>query len=171
MGALSAYVDRRYRPGGFSWPQNWVVANTDVIFIGSFMGLPNPTTGGLTSRRGYATTFQNQQQLMWLGVCVRTNYESSSDRDANKVTGVSAGSPPPEAWAESGPIVLEQYAVTGLSAQGDVGKPVYAVNDNDLQLTQAQAPSIGRVCYWYSTTSADVLCYGFLGLFAAQSVI
>lgn len=171
MSALTAYVDRRYRPGGFSWFQNFIVNNTDVIYIGSFVGLPNPTQGGLTSKRGYVSAFTDQQKLMWAGVCVRTNYESLTDQTLNKVTGATSNTPPPEAQCEAGPIVLEQYAVAGLSAQSDMGKPVYALNDNDLTLTASQAPSIGRVCYWYSTTSADVLCYGFLGMFASQTVI
>ncbi len=171
MAALTAYVDRRFRPGGFSWPQNWVVNNADVIFIGSFVGLPNPSSGGLTAKRGFVVPFSVQQNLMWVGVCVRTNYESTTDQAANKVTGVSAGTPPPEAWTEGGPVVLEQYAVTGLSAQSDMGKAVFATSDNDLTLTQPNVPSIGRVCYWYSASSADVLTYGFLGLFASQTVV
>lgn len=171
MAQLTAYVDRRYRPGGFSWFQNWVVNNADVIYIGSFCGIPNPTGGGLTSKRGYVSIYSNQQQIMWVGVCTRTNYESTTDQTGNKVTGATSNSPPPEIWAEGGPIVLEQYAVAGLSAQSDLGKAVFALNDNDLTLTQGQSPSIGRIAYWYSATQADVLCYGFLGAFASQTVL
>src|SRR6185295_9715882 len=138
MAALTAAVNRRFRSGGFSWQQNWPVANADVIYIGSFCGLPGAQ--GFTSRRGYASAWGNIATQEWIGVCMRTNNESSSDRDANKVTGVSAGTPPPEAITEAGPIILEQYSVSGVSAQTDVGKAVYAANDNDLQLTVINSP-------------------------------
>lgn len=161
MAALSAYVDRRFRPGGFSWHQNWPVANSDVIYIGSFCGMPG--SQGYTSRRGYATTWSNIATLEWLGVAIRTSDESSADRDGNKVTGATSNSPNPTVWTEAGPIVLEQYSVSGVSAQSDVGKAVYATNDNDLQLTVINSPIIGRVVYFYSATSVDVLTYGYLG--------
>lgn len=161
MAALTASVARRFRSGGFSWHQNWRVANADIVFIGSFCGLPG--TNALTSRRGYLTTYRNQVNMQWAGICIRTNYESTADQALNQVTGATANSPVPEAYTEAGPTVLEQYAVTGLAAQADVSRlPVYASNDNDLTLTAGYSPAIGRVVYWYSTTSADVLLYGYL---------
>ncbi len=161
MAALTAYTKRRYRSGGFSWHQNWRVVNGGTIYIGSFCGVPGASA--LTSGRGYARAYTNEQTIQWIGPAIRTSYESSTDRDANKVTGNTGNSPVPEVWCEGGPIVLEQVAVTGVSAQSDVGRQaVYAANDNDLTITASQSPAIGRVVYWYSSTTCDVLAYGYL---------
>lgn len=160
MAALTASTTRRYRSGGFSWHQNWRVSNNDVIYIGSFCGIPG--ADALTSRRGYVDTYSDEQTIQWVGPCIRTSYESAADRDNNRVTGDTSASPVPEAWTEAGPIVLEQVTVTGVSAQADVRLAVYASNDNDLTVTASQSPVIGRVVYWYSGTTVDVLAYGYL---------
>jgi len=161
MSALTAYTKRRARSGGFSWHQNWRVLDAGVIFLGSFCGVPGASA--LTAGRGYARAYTNQQTIQWIGVAIRSSYESAADRDLNQVTGVSAGAPPPEVWCEGGPVVLEQVAVTGVSAQGDVHRrSVYASNDNDLTITASQSPAVGRIVYWYSSTTCDVLMYGYL---------
>lgn len=161
MAALTAATTRRFRNAGFSWHQNWRVANGDVVYVGSFCGVPG--TNALTSRRGYLTTYRNQVNMMWAGIMIRSNYESTADQALNQVTGNTSGTPVPEAWTEAGPIILEQYAVTGLAAQSDLWRlPVYASNDNDFTLTAGYSPAVGRIAYWYSTSSADVLLYGAL---------
>jgi hypothetical protein len=162
MAALTAYAYRRYRPGGFSWLQNWPVLNTNVIFIGSWVGLADPLLG-VTANKGYAMDYTNTGSIRWLGPAVRSNYESAADRDANKVTGATGNSPPPEVWTEGGPIVLEQQNIAGVTAQTNLGQFVYASNDNDLTLTQGNTRAIGRIVYFNSTTQCDVLVYGFMG--------
>src|SRR5436189_45009 len=106
MAALTAYALRRYRPWGASAVQNWRVANGDVVYIGSLVGVPG--TSGLTSRRGYATTYRDAQTIQFAGVCSGTNYATRADQDLNRVTGDTTAAPVPEVWTEAGPIVLEQ---------------------------------------------------------------
>jgi hypothetical protein len=163
MAALTAYTTRRYRTAGASFHQNWRVANSDVIYIGSFCGIPG--TSGLTSRRGYITTYRDAQTIQWAGVCIRSNYESAADRDLNQVTGATSNSPVPEAWTEAGQIILEQATVTGVSAQTAVGTDVWATSDNDLQNSAAPngSPAVGSIVYWYSSTTCDVAVFGYLG--------
>jgi len=161
MAALSAAVQRRYR-SIYSYVQNWRVANADTLYIGSYCCIPGAQA--LTSRRGYLTTFRNEQNVQWAGILIGSPGGSGASglSTSNTVVGDTSASPVVEGSTEAGPYVGEQLAVTGVSAQTDVRQPVYASNDNDLTLTANQAPIVGRVVYWYSSTTADVLFYGYL---------
>lgn len=163
MAALTASTIRRTRAAGGPFHQNWRVRNTNVIYIGSFCGMPG--TSGLTSTRGYLQAYADVQTIQWAGICIGTNYESTADRNNNRVTGDTAATPVPEAHTDAAPFILEQVTVTGVSAQGDVGTDVWATNDNDLQDTAAPsgAPAIGNIVYWYSSTTVDLMVFGYLG--------
>lgn len=158
--ALSAAVARRYRP----WMSGSVisarVANGDTVYVGSFCGWPG--ANALTSRRGYLTTYRNQVSMIWAGLAIGATATNSLSV-TNTVVGDTSASPVPEIAVEAGPFILEQYAVTGTSAQSDVARvAVYASDDNTLTTTASYAPAVGRVMYWYSSTTCDVLFYGFL---------
>lgn len=159
MAALSTATPRRFRSIQ-SWTLNSRVANSDTIYIGSFCGWPG--TNALTSRRGYLTTFRNQVNMIWGGICIGAGTAGDLST-TNTVVGSTSASPVVEATVEAGPLILEQYTVTGVSAQTDVMRTaVYASTDNDLTTTAGYPNAVGRVLYWYSSTTCDVLIYGTL---------
>lgn len=155
--ALSAAVQRRYRPWGKSVVQNYRVANGDTIYIGSYVGMPG--TKSLTSRRGYATTYRDVQTIEYLGLAIGSPFNLST---TNTIVGDTSASPVVQVTCETGPFIEEQRVVTGVSAQSDVGKAVYLTSDTDMTLTQSQGPATGRVEYWWSSTTCDVMNYGRL---------
>jgi len=59
--------------------------------------------------------------------------------------------------------VWRRKAVTGVASRGDIGKLVYASDDNVLTLTRpaANALPLGVVVEWHTSTTADVLLFGF----------
>lgn len=160
MAALSAAIQRRTRKWGAEVTQGWRVVNADTIYVGSFCCLPGAV--GLTSRRGYVTTYRDAQQVQWVGIATGSPFNLSITNTIVGNTSPSGGNPVTEVTTAAGPLLLEQYVVTGATGQTDVYKAVYASNDNDLTLTSAQSPAIGRVIYWYTSTTCDVLLYGYL---------
>src|SRR3972149_1549790 len=120
MSALSAAVQRRYRIVK-SHVQNYRVANAVTIYMGSFCGLPG--TSGFTSTRGYARPWSNVATLEWIGVAFGSGTNDLSV--TSTVVGDTSASPVVEVSCAGGQIILEQHAVTGVSAQADVGKVVY----------------------------------------------
>lgn len=155
MAALTAATARRYRLRGKPEMQNFRVLNAHTIYVGSFVCMPG--TAGLTSARGYARTYSNTQTVEWLGLAIGSPFDLST---TNTIVGDTSATPIIEVTCETSAFVLEQYAVTGVSAQTDVGKAFYASNDNDLTLTSSQSPAVGRIDYWWSSTTCDVLFYG-----------
>lgn len=57
--------------------------------------------------------------------------------------------------------ILVQQTVTGVSAQTDIGAPIYITTDNDMTLTRPSddATCIGFVIRWYSSTTCDVMLF------------
>lgn len=158
MSALSAAAQRRVR-NLHNWSQNWRAQNSNTFYFGAFCAVPG--ANALTSSRGYLVEWQNEINLLWAGYIIGSGTNSLST--TNTVVGDTSASPVVEATTECGPFILVQYTVTGVSAQSNVGRTqVYASNDNDLTTTANQAPVVGRVLYWYSSTTADVLMYGLL---------
>lgn len=158
MSALTAATQRRVR-NLHPWSQNWRAQNSNTFWFGAFCGLPG--SSALTSSRGYLVEWQAEQGLLWAGYVIGSGTNNLST--SNSVVGDTSASPVVEVTTECGPFILVQYTVTGVSAQTDVGRTVvYASNDNDLSTTQTQAPAVGRVIYWHSSTTADVLMYGLL---------
>ncbi len=159
MAALTAASQRRIKPAGASIQRNFRVVNSDTIYFGAWVGLPG--TSALTSSRGYAVPYQDESTLIWLGHAAGA---SPGDVETNmSVIGDTSESPVPEVVVDIGPLLFEQGTVTGVSAQTDVGDLVYASNDNDLTTTASYTPAVGRVVYWHSSTTADVLFYGMVG--------
>src|SRR3990167_7593953 len=171
MAALSAATDRRYVKWGFSANRNWRVANGVTVYVGSFCMLPGAQS--YTSTSGYVRPYAVAQDALWVGMAIGSPFNLTV---TNTIVGDTGATPVIEVTTECGPFVLPQYAVTGVSAQGDVRQSVYASNDNDLTLTQptgagAEARTIGTVVYWWSSTTCDVLLYGFLNGLAADTII
>lgn len=157
MAALQAATQRRYRPQGKSVVQNYRVFNGDTIYIGSYVGMPG--TASLTSRRGYATTYRDVKTIEYLGLAIGSPFNLST---SNTIVGDTSASPVVEVTCEIGPFIEEQRACTGVTAQTDVGKALYLSNDNDMTITASQAPVVGRVEYWWTSTTIDAMLYGRL---------
>lgn len=156
MAALSTATPRKIRVLK-SAMQNYRVANGVTIYLGGFLALANVSFVPYTAKRGYAIPWENTANIEWLGLAVASPFDLSI---TNTVVGNTSGEPVPEVSVETGEFILLQHVVTGVSAQSDVGKAVYATNDNDLTLTSNNTTRMGEVEYWHSSTSCNVRVYG-----------
>lgn len=156
--------------------QTFRIANAVRIYSGALCGLPG--TNALTSSRGYLQRWQNQINLQWAGIAdaqswtggLITSAQSGTASNVNSVLGDTSVTPIPEISIEMGPCVIKSLAVTGVSAQADLWRTLlYCSTDNpaDISTTSTSyAPAIGKVLYWYSSTTADVLLFGALRMTA-----
>lgn len=155
----------------FSWTQTFRIADARRIYAGALTGIPG--TGGLTANRGYLDRWQNVATLQWIGIAeaqswtggLITSAQTGTPANVNSVLGETSNTPIDEISVEMGPVILKNVAVTGVSAQTDLWRTVvYCSTDNytDLSTTATLAPAIGKVLYWYSSTSCDVLLFGAL---------
>lgn len=156
MAALTQAVSDRKWAAIHSWVQNYKVLNAGVVYVGSFAGLLNGTS---TAQRGYLKAYADQNSIKYLGLVIGSPFDLSTSLS---VTGNTSATRIPMATVEAGPGILKNYTVTGASAATDVGRQVYLRNDNDMNLTQILSPRIGRVEYWHTSTTVDVLVYGNL---------
>lgn len=156
MSALGTATARKIRLL-HSAMQNYRVANGVTIYLGAFVGLANVSFVPYTAKRGYAIPWENTANVEWLGLATGSPFDLSV---SNTVVGNTSGEPVPEVSVETGEFIIVQATVTGVSAQSDVGKAVYASNDNDLTLTQGNTSRMGEVEYWHSSTSCNVRVYG-----------
>ena len=156
MAALTAAVSNRSWASIHSWVQNYKVLNAGVIYVGSFVGALNGTS---TAQRGYAKAYADQNSIKYLGLAIGSPFSLSTSLS---ITGDTSATRIPQVTIECGPGILRSYTVTGSSAATDVFRQVYLRNDNDMNLTQILAPRIGRVEYWHTSTTCDVLVYGAL---------
>lgn len=155
MAALSAATNKVMRILHSS-TVNYRVANGITIYLGGFIGLAN-VSFVTTAKRGYAIPWEDTANLEWLGIATGSPFNLST---TNTVVGDTSASVVPEVSAETGEFVLVRHAVTGASAQSDLGKPVYASNDNDLTLSSSNTTRMGEVEYWHTSTTCDVRVYG-----------
>lgn len=156
MSALSAAVSNRSWASIHSWTQNYTVLNSTTIYVGSFCGMLNGTS---TAQRGYVKPYADQNNIKYMGLAIGSPFDLSTSLT---IVGNTSATRIPQVTLECGPGILKSYTVTGSSAVTDVGRQVYLRNDNDMNLTQILAPRIGRVEYWYTSTTCDVLVYGNL---------
>lgn len=156
MAALTQAVSNRSWASIQSWVQNYRVLNGSTIYVGSFVGLLNGTS---TAQRGYAKPYTDQNSIKYLGLAIGSPFDLTTSLT---IVGNTSATLPPAVTVEAGPGILKGYTVTGSSAFTDVGRQVYLRNDNDMNLTQVLSPRIGRVEYWYTSTTCDVFVYGNL---------
>jgi hypothetical protein len=156
MSALSVATARKIRVLK-SAMQNYKVANGVTIYLGGFTALANVSFVPYTAKRGYAIPWENTANIEWLGLAVGSPFNLTI---VNTVIGDTSAEPPPEVSVETGEFILLQHAVTGVGAQSDVGRAVYATNDNDLTVTANNTTRMGEVEYWHSSTSCNVRVYG-----------
>ena len=139
-----------------SAPVNYRVANGITIYLGGFVGIANASFV-TTAKRGYLIPWENTANLEWAGIAIGSPFNLST---SNTVVGNTSGTPVPECSVETGEIMLVRHAVTGASAQSDVGKPVYGTDDDVLTLSSNNTTRMGEVEYWHSSTSCDVRVLG-----------
>jgi len=156
MAALTAAVSNRSWASIHSWTQNYKVLNAGVIYVGSFCGALNGTS---TAQRGYVKAYADQNNIKYMGIAIGSPFDLATTL---KVTGDTSATRIPQVTLECGPAILKSYTVTGTTAATDVFRQVYLRNDNDMNVTAILAPRIGRVEYWYTSTTCDVLLYGAL---------
>jgi hypothetical protein len=153
--ALSAAVQRRYRVLD-SAVQNYRVANGVTIYLGAICAVAN-VSYVTTAKRGYLIPWDDLANGQYAGIAIGSPFNLST---SNTVVGNTSASPVVEASVETGELILEKFAVTGASAQSDVGKNVFASDDDTLTLTSGTLNRVGVVEYWYSSTTCDVRLFG-----------
>lgn len=90
---------------------------------------------------------------------------------ANATDGRTVGTttaPRPTAGISTGDMqTIKRYAVTGATSQADVGKLVYASDDNVLTLTKPATAfqPVGFVTKWWSSTLCDIRLFGMNGAY------
>ena|SRR3990167_517934 len=172
MANLAAFTTPPVRHKIYSLPQTFRIANAVRIYGGALCGLPG--ANALTSSRGYLQRWQDQVNIQWAGIAevqswtggLITASQTGTASNVNSVLGDTSLTPIPEISVEMGPQILVNATVTGVSAQADLWRTLlYCTTDNyaDIRTTAASyAPAIGKVLYWYSSTSADVMLFGAL---------
>jgi hypothetical protein len=139
------------------------IANGSQLYVGSFASV----------LAGYAQPFAGAAGEMLVGRTLPSpdpSLPTTSPFQLKGNTSPAAGIPVPEATICTEGEVLKNVAVTGVSAQTSVGAIVYLNStDNDLTLTRpARGVPFGCVTRWYSSTSCDVMRFGFETLCAAM---
>jgi hypothetical protein len=123
------------------------VGNTVNAFSGGFAGITGPDNA---TSQGYAIPYENAKGVIFAGGA----FEETN-------TGDTSAAPPVANRFGVGTKVLVRHAVTGVASRGDIGKPVYASDDNTLTLTHANLREVvGIVIDWHTGTTCDVLLFG-----------
>ena len=172
MAALTQATQPPYEHASrASRTQTFRIANTRRIYAGALCGLPG--TNALTSNRGYLDRWQIAVGLQWAGIAEAQSWtgglitaaQTGTAANVNSVLGDTTLTPIPEISVETGDVILKNVVVTGVSAQSDLWRTlIYCNTDNyeDLTTTAPNAPAIGKVLYWYSSTRCDVWLFGML---------
>lgn len=165
MAALTAAKERR-QLALYSHHMNHRVANAVKVYMGAFLCVPDPDSGGVTGSRGYADLWQNELTIRWAGLAIGASPGNlATDNAVTGNTSPGTGVMVPEVAVEAGPFEIPEIEVAGLAAVTDLFKPVYLSNDNDLTLTANVAPAVGRIAYYQNTTKARVMFYGAISSF------
>lgn len=148
------------------------IANAIRVYAGAFVGFPG--ANALTSSRGYLVLWQNQLNIQWAGIAeaqswtggLLTSARTGTAANVDSVLGDTSATPVPEIAFDAGTIILREVAVTGVSAQTDVGRSlVYCETDNYADMTTTAttyAPAIGKVVYWNTSTTCSVMLFGLV---------
>lgn len=131
------------------------IANAVNLLKGRFAGIRGPTHG---TSQGYLDDYDDEPGNVFAGVV------ESAGGLAIK-TGDTSGTPPPEGGIKIYPRILKRYAVTGAASRADILKPVYATDNQTLDLTRPadDAEAVGLIVEWHTGTTCDVLLFGLIG--------
>lgn len=133
--ALSAETVREY---GTRSQEFHVVKNGITLYSGALVGLDRSV--------GRVTTWADDLNYLFLGIA---KPETTSKLG---VSGATVFCP-----VDTSGSIIRKVAVTGVTALTDLGKRVYASDDNTLTLTAStKALHVGVIIRWYSSTTCDV---------------
>jgi len=139
--ALSAPVELRKRT---AVTQSFIITNSATLYVGGYVALD---TSGTLAVVADTTSFEP------VGLVV--GFEDAA-ADGSE-TGDTGASIPPEAIVDIGGGIVSGLAVTGASAQDDVGKLVYATSDDVYTLTPtSNISAVGQIVRFNTTTSFDI---------------
>jgi hypothetical protein len=170
MATITAFVSRNTKKL-VSQPIAFTVANAVTIPVGAFTMLPG--SSGDTANRGYLDNYINESTAIYAGLCeswagapILTSVVTSSGTAGIVVGNTSPGAPYAATLAsvETGTFILMGVSIAGGSAQTDVGKKVWMLNNNDFTLTSQTSVGlsgvVGRVVNFVSATNENILLYG-----------
>ena len=155
-----------------SLPLSFRIADAVRIWAHAMCALPGANAN--TSARGYLIRWEDEINVQWAGFAeasswtggLITSAQTGTAANVNSVLGATGSTPVPEITVETGPFILREVAVTGVSAQADVWRTlVYLSTDNYADLTSTAttyAPAIGKVVYWNTSTTCSVYFFGML---------
>lgn len=174
MATITSFVSRNTKKLD-SMVQQLVVANAVTIPVGAFTMLPG--SSGDTANRGLLDNYTNESTAIYCGLCeswagapILTSVVTSSGTSGFVLGNTSAGAPYASTMAsvETGSFILQYVSIAGGSAQSDVGKKVWLLNNNDFTLTSqlsiGLSNTVGRVVSFISATNESILIYGMVGI-------
>lgn len=133
------------------------IANTVALAAGDYVGVNDAA--------GDAVEISDADGVRPLGFVVGFTVLDTGVTD----TGDTAAADPPRAKVDIGGGIQNRVAVTGVTGQLNVGKPVYATGINTFTLTETNfLPAVGIVVRWHVATTCDVYFFSAAQIAAAQ---
>ncbi len=113
------------------------VTNAVQVYAGGFYMMSITT--------GYVVVPADTAAYVWLGIAQRN------------ALGDTSATPPVKAQFTTGPTVLRNYPVTGVTAVTNQGDYVYCTDNSTLDVSAtSNTKPVGSILKWYSGTTCDV---------------
>jgi hypothetical protein len=130
------------------------IADGVQTYAGGLAAIRGP---GHATTQGYADVLGDTPGLIPLGGFF-----------SDQTLGATSDTPPPENNVDLRNKIWKRKAVTGVASRADIGKLVYATDDQTVTLTKPadDAMAIGVVVEWHTSTTCDVFLFGFAVLSA-----
>jgi hypothetical protein len=136
-----------------------------TIYYGALVGI---STVGVTDGR-LVNWSSASGALRFCGIAQPTQQVSAGSGTSGQVTGNAAGTI--ECPVSEGGIILENVSVTGLSANQNVGDPVFATDENTFTLTQtSNVGAVGVISRYITGTRGDIQLYSKMEYNANENV-
>lgn len=169
MAAAAAKIEKKLR--GLS-RENFEVIDADIAYDGAAAALR--TFGhGTSGDIGRTSPYTKAEGELLAGYFDTPHQQAQAGGSAVSVTGDTSATPPPTAGVQMEDVILENVAVSGVTARTDFMRPVYLSTDNlrtDMTLTRPAAPAeaVGVVWRYRASGYADVLFFGLRTRLAMQ---
>lgn len=151
LTAPKRYSMRDQQPNAIN---SYPVRSGMTIYYGALVGL---STVGVTDGR-LVNWSSGSGALRFCGIAQPTQQISAGSGTAGSATGNAAGTV--ECPVYEGGAILENVSVTGLSANQNVGDPVYASDENTFTLTAtSNVGAVGVISRFITGTSGDIQLY------------
>lgn len=128
------------------------IADAVALYHHTFAGVRGPTHA---TSQGYADSYDDEAGMIFAGLVETPGGLASA-------TGDTGADPPTETSISILPQILRSVTVTGATAQTDLFRPVYATDNQTLDLARPadDAEVVGVVVKWHTSTTCDVLLLG-----------